>query len=250
MTAAISVIMPVYNAERYLEEAITSILNQSCHDFELLVINDGSTDSSAGIIKALNDSRIRYIENPQNLGIIASLNLGFSMVVSPYIARMDADDIALSTRLERQLSYMEGNREVDILGTWYSIIETGEVLRHPVDRRQCSVHLLLGPVVLHPSVMLRRASLEKHGLRFNPAALHAEDYLLWVDAVRCGLVIENIPEVLLRYRVHPEQVSRTKETEQRRTHERIAMEFAQHCFDHLARDHERIYTQHIKKLHC
>jgi glycosyltransferase involved in cell wall biosynthesis len=243
MSASVSVIMPVHNAEQYVADAISSILGQTLPDLELLIINDGSTDGSRSVISSFNDPRIRYYENPVNLGIIASLNLAFSLVSSPYIARMDADDIALPTRLERQLSYLETHREVDVLGSWVALIGNRGEIRHPIGADECAIHLLIGPSVVHPSLMLRRDSLEAHSLRFDPTALHAEDFQLCVDAVRNGLLIENLPEVLLHYRVHPGQVSSTYESEQMLVRNRIRLAYCDYCFDGLVRGQETTYQQ-------
>ncbi len=117
MNPKVTVLMPVYNAEKYLKTAIESILKQTFSDFELLIINDGSTDGSEEIIRSFNDKRIRLFNNEQNLGIIKTLNKGLNLAKGEYIIRMDADDISLPDRLELQVKYMEENPGIGISGT-------------------------------------------------------------------------------------------------------------------------------------
>ena len=120
----ISVLMPAYNAEKYIGEAIESILNQTYKDFEFIIINDGSIDRTEDIILSYDDPRIIYLKNKENSGIVASLNNGLKQAKGQYVARMDADDISLPTRFEKQLQYMESNQHIFVLGT--SLILFGE----------------------------------------------------------------------------------------------------------------------------
>src|SRR5215218_8009066 len=118
----VSVILPVYNGEAYLQEAVDSILAQTFTDFELLIINDGSTDDSERIIDSYKDSRVKHLKNEQNRGLIFSLNRGVEAAKGAYIARMDADDVALPERLEKQMQYLKQNKEVGILSCTVSFI--------------------------------------------------------------------------------------------------------------------------------
>ena len=125
----ITVLMPVYNGEKYLRPAIESILNQTFSDFEFLIINDGSTDNSESIILSYKDERIRYVKNENNLKLIKTLNKGIDLARGKYIARMDADDISLPTRLEREIEYMESHPECGLVSVFpYVMSESGKIL--------------------------------------------------------------------------------------------------------------------------
>ncbi|MFT5919102.1 MAG: glycosyltransferase involved in cell wall biosynthesis, partial [Granulosicoccus sp.] len=113
----VTVLLPVYNAEKFLEQAIRSVLDQTFTEFEFLIINDGSTDRSEEIIVSFNDSRIRYIKNETNLKLIKTLNKGIEFASGKYIARMDADDISLPTRFEQQVALLEKQPEIGVCGT-------------------------------------------------------------------------------------------------------------------------------------
>ena len=204
----ITVLMPVYNAEKYLRSAIDSILAQTYRDFELLIIDDGSTDGSRDIVAGYADSRIRRVENGQNRGLIATLNRGLDLARGEYIARMDADDVSLPERFERQVDFLEAHPEIGACGTWFEkVTERGSTtLRMPDSPGLIRLFLLFDNPFLHSSMMLRRRLLEEHGLRFDPAYPHSEDFDLWV---RCSALTElvNLPEVLVRYHDHPANIS-------------------------------------------
>ena len=202
--------MPVYNAEAYLKEAIGSVLSQTFTDIELLVIDDGSTDSSNAIIRSFNDPRIRIIENESNLGLISTLNIGLKAIDSKYIARTDADDVCMPKRLEQQVKFMENSPDVGACGTWFdSILDNGEIVpggRFLTDFQQIRLRHLYQIQIIHGTSVLRNEILKKHGLEFNPEFKHAEDYDLFN---RLGDVaqIANVPSVLYRIRHHGQRVS-------------------------------------------
>lgn len=208
MGISVSAVMPVYNGERYLREAIESILNQTCRDFEFIIINDASTDKSEEIIRSFNDPRIAYIRNDKNLGQAESLNKGIRSAKGLYVARMDQDDISLPERFSVQLAYMETNKEVAILGTWYQEIdEKNNAIRRPlflvspcIKIRLFFARLAGWASIAHPTVMIRRYLFDKVGY-YDPKYRICQDYDLWLRAVR-NYKIENIPNVLLNYRVH------------------------------------------------
>ena len=154
----ISVIMPVYNAETYVEEAIKSILNQTFEDFEFLIINDGSEDNSLSIINnyASKDNRIKIISREKK-GLVFSLNEGIKLAKGKYIARMDADDISVPERFKKQISYLERNSDVDICGTWIETFgRSMEVLKYPVQHDDIKVALLFAFGLAHPSIMAKK----------------------------------------------------------------------------------------------
>lgn len=223
MKPRVTVLMPVYNGEKFLREAIESILNQTFSDFELLVIDDGSKDASAGIIKSYTDRRIRIIQNPGNKGLIYTLNKGLELAEGEYVARMDSDDISLPRRLERQVRVMDENPDLGICGTWFDFINQDYKVRHPVESPYIKVHLLVNTAFGHPTVMLRNRILKEYQLFYDGKYKHSEDYEFFSrlsDKVECY----NVPEVLLRYRDHPEQVSQLFWREQGEVVDRIRIE--------------------------
>lgn len=223
MTApAITVLMPLYNAAPFLDEAVDSILAQSWADFELLVINDGSTDGSLEKISARTDPRIRVETLPRNQGVVAALNLGLQRARGAYIARMDADDIALPERLALQYSYMEQHPEVGALGTNFEFFggPASASWVHYFEATDLAIALLFENPICHPTVMLRRSTLSTHGLTYPDDAPHAEEYALWLRLAACSR-LANRPERLLRYRVHGNQISRLNSAEQCRSIDRL-----------------------------
>lgn len=203
----VSVLMPVYNGEAYLCEAIESILNQTFHNLEFIIINDGSTDGTAAILNDYRekDTRIRLYYQ-ENQGIIRALNRGLELALGTYIARMDADDISVPHRLSRQVAFMESNPRVGVCGTWVELIgSSSHRVKFSRDDATLRCKLLFHNTLAHPSVILRREVFEQSGLCYNPEYTHSEDYDLWVQAARVT-ELANIPEVLLHYRVHLCQV--------------------------------------------
>lgn len=199
----ISVIMPVYNGEKYLKEAIDSILNQTFTNFEFIIINDGSIDRTEEIILSYTDSRIIYIKNETNLQIVESLNKGISIAKGKYIARMDSDDISLPTRLEKQYLFMEAHKKIDVSGTWAKTFGKSDyVLRPLTDNCEIKAKLFFDSPFIHPSVMFKASSLSH--FRYTKHYNKAEDYGLWVE-MSSTATFGNLPEVLLMYRLHQNQ---------------------------------------------
>lgn len=217
---AVSVIMSVYNGARFLAPAIESVLGQTYRDFEFLIVDDGSTDGTATVLKdyAARDSRIRLVLR-ENRGLVASLNELVREARAPLLARMDADDLCLPTRLERQVSVMDARPEYGVIGTWtLDIDEFGE--RYPLkghDHPETHSGFLDAiekdrPLLCHPAVMMRRDVVLSVG-GYHAAFRHCEDYDLWLRL--CSVTkMGNLPERLLRYRHYPEQVSSRHVTEQ------------------------------------
>ncbi len=205
----VSIVLPVYNGENYLAQAIQSLLNQSFTDFELIVINDCSTDATEEVIRSFSDPRIVYAKNERNMHLIPTLNKGLSLAKGKYIARLDHDDIALPNRLIKQVEFLEAHPEVVVLGT---LIERFSDEGHsfqpkfPIEPEDLAVSLLFFNPISHPSAMFRSWPVKEHGLRYNPNIMNAEDYALWWDMLQFG-EIANHSEVLLRYREHPNQIT-------------------------------------------
>jgi glycosyltransferase involved in cell wall biosynthesis len=207
---AVSVVMPVFNAERFLQEAIESVLNQSFGDFELIAIDDGSTDRSPEILSryARRDSRLRMYRQSHR-ALPATLNFGCSLAEGSYIARMDADDIALPDRFARQAGFLEDHPRVAILGTQLERIrEDGthmDTTNVPLQHAQISAQMLEYCCLHHPTVMMRADALRSLG-GYREAFLAAEDHDLWLRAAE-RFELANLADVLLRYRIHTQATS-------------------------------------------
>ncbi len=146
----ISVVMPVYNSEKYLEEAINSILNQTFTDFEFIILNDGSTDKTEDIILSYSDSRILYIKNKTNLQIVKTLNKGIELASGKYIARMDSDDISSPERFEKLIEFMENNHEIDICSTWLETFgNRKKIWKNPLSHEEIKATLLFNSAKVH-----------------------------------------------------------------------------------------------------
>ncbi len=200
----VSVLMPVYNGEAYLAESISSILAQTYADFELIIINDGSTDSSSQVIQSFRDPRIRSYSQP-NQGLPATLNRAIGLARGIYLARQDQDDVSLPDRFEKQVDLLERNPEYGIVGTWSSIRvgtqDTEYGHSHPLDNETLKFNLLFSTYFVHSSVMLRKAVFEKVGLYSTEKSRQPEDFELWSRVVRDGrFKVANIPERLIVYR--------------------------------------------------
>lgn len=208
----ISVVMPVYNGEKYLSEAIDSILYQTYTDFEFIILNDGSTDNTEEIILSYDDPRIVYVKNEENLQIVETLNKGIALAKGKYIARMDADDISLPERFEKQLDILENHLSVQVIfsivelvnengvtiGSWKDDVDchTQESMYSFLPRKNC---------FSHPSVMIRK-DVAKNYLYIN--SKNSEDYNLWLRMMSDGIVFYKIVKPLVKYRVLDTSVTR------------------------------------------
>lgn len=213
----LTVLMTVYNGEKYLKEAIESILNQSVRDFQFLILDNASSDSSRDIISSYHDSRLRLIALPENIGQVAALNKGMDMIDTQYIARMDADDVSLPRRLERQIRFMEENPQVGVCGT--NIVMFRERKKYPKyypsAPEDIKSRLMSGCYLAHPSVIMRKEFFDRFHLQFDEKIGHSEDWELWQRASFC-FPLANIPEIHLLYRLHAGSVSAV--TEERKKH--------------------------------
>ena len=208
----ISVILPVYNGEKYLREAIESVLHQTYSDFEFLIIDDCSTDSTSQIIQQYKDKRILHIQNSQNFGVAFSLNRGIQAARGKYIARMDADDVSVNDRFQRQLEALEANQELDILGT--QVILMDETLSYPVGQTQYPVthseivwQFLFNNAIAHPTVMGKR---EVFLQKYDEKSVAVEDYELWTRLVG-DVIFGNLTQPLLLYRRHESTITHMQE---------------------------------------
>jgi glycosyltransferase involved in cell wall biosynthesis len=215
MNPKVSVLMPAFNAEEYIAEAIESILNQSYEDFEFLIVEDGSTDATAEIVERYRawDSRIKVFSNKENKGLVYSLNKGLRSSVGEYIARMDADDISVPHRLERQVNFMDSHLDVVVSSAWMKTIgkKVESTWESPVTHEKIMTKLFFHNCVYHPVSFIRKKVLDSLKLQYNQNFPKGQDYKLWVDLSEHGK-FANIPEILHRYRIHEGQKTRKKLT--------------------------------------
>lgn len=230
MKHLVSIVLPVYNAEEYLEECLNSILEQTYKEFELIVINDGSTDKSMEIINNRKDQRIKVIENDHNF--IDSLNLGMKAAKGEFIARMDADDIMLPNRLETQLNFMSTHPQIDICGSWAESFHAKKyIMKMPTDHKKIVSGLLLNNTLIHPTIMIRKSSVGKYSGYpdlYKQEYIYAEDYKLWTEMSAAGYQFANIPEVLLKYRLSEKQVTCMKRKEMLQVSLQIRLEYTEY----------------------
>lgn len=219
----VTVVMPVFNGDRYLHDAMKSILGQTLTDFEFLLIDDGSFDNSAAIISSFNDSRIRLVKNERNMGLPYTRNRGIELAAGSYIAFLDCDDIAEPTRLEKQVAFLEANPDFGLVGSWVRIIDangrtTGEVWRHDYKPEEIPAILLFHNCLVQSAVTLRRSAIPGGGYDRNFA--YSEDYELWGRMAE-GVRICNYPETLNRYRLSRDSTSRQHAADMLRYHQMV-----------------------------
>lgn len=201
----ISVCMPFYNVENYIGEAIESVLNQSFQDFELILINDGSTDNSALIAKKYNDHRISLINTTHDF--INSLNIGLDHAKGKYIARMDADDKMHPDRLLIQFNYLEHNPDITACGAGFRRFENCDNKYIPTILDSEAIEIAMTKLNCFTIGMFRTVFQKKHNIYYNKEFIYAEDYKLWVDIVLAGGKLSNLPQILYYYRTHCKQIS-------------------------------------------
>lgn len=214
MPPLVSILLPVYNGDQYLVGAVSSILSQADCDFEIVIINDGSTDTSANLIRQFKDHRIRCFDQ-ENRGLPATLNRAIALAQGTYLARQDQDDLSFPGRLGRQASFLDVNPDVGMIGTWAEIwVENDKTSRlhtHPTDDASLKFHLLFDNPFVHSSVMIRRSVFDEVGCYTeDPSRQPPEDYELWSRVAR-KFRVANLPEVLLAYREVGDSMSRLGE---------------------------------------
>lgn len=223
----VTVVMPVYKAEQYIGQAIDSILGQTYTDFELLLIDDVSPDHILDVMKGYTDPRIRFVRNEKNLGIAGTRNLGIELSRSEYIALMDDDDIAVPNRLEKEVDFLDGHPDMDVVGGHLRMIDKdGKDLQ-----RQWSVcnnpkyikaYLLLGNIIANGTVMFRKSLTDRYHIRYQDNFYGAEDYRFWVDCSLHGS-IANLDEVLLYWRTgHNNETGRVRSEKNKEREETIS----------------------------
>ena len=207
----LSVIMPVFNAENFLKQSIESILNQTFTNFEFIILNDKSTDKSLDVIKRYQklDSRIKLIDKEVNIGPANLRNEGFTIATGEFIALMDADDIAVETRFEKQISVIKNNPEIGVCGTWFTFFgkKKNKVVRHSEHQDAIKISFLQSCGIGNPTVMIRKNVLKE--FLFDHDFVPVEDYELWSRLIM-DTYFYNIQESLLNYRQHETNISNTK----------------------------------------
>lgn len=210
-TPKVSVLLTVYNGERYLAEALNSVLQQTFADFELIIIDDGSSDGTGTILATYTDPRVIVHHNESNYGLVSALNRALSLARGEYVARMDADDVMLPTRLAKQVAYLDRHLEIGVLGTCMTLITEDSqacgTFEVACDHEMIAWTLLFGSMLAHPTVMMRRALIEQvEG--YQPDAI-AEDIDLWARLVE-RTRFANLPDALLLYRQHLASLSQSR----------------------------------------
>lgn len=209
MKPQVTVLMSVYNGMPYLPKAINSILNQTYDQLELLVIEDGSTDGSLQYLQSINDVRLRLEINNENLGMAASLNRGLLLARGAYIARLDADDIALPNRIETQLHFMKNNKEVELCGSFAQVISANEdglfLWKQAIAPLEIRWKMLFKNPFIHSAVMFRKETVLRNSIKYKNLS-GTEDYQLWSEILKYGEGI-NLDQVLIQYRRHDKSMT-------------------------------------------
>lgn len=208
----VSVIMPCFNAEAFIVEAINSILNQSLLNLELIIINDGSTDGTEMLVQKFTDSRIRYLSFDVNRGNYVARNKGLDIVQGKYIAMADADDVSHPNRLQTQYDYLEANPSVAAIGSRMEIIDQGGksigVTNEPLEYDEIKIAFLRDNCLAQPTLMFRRNLLKK-GYRYDESFRYCGDYD-FVQRIIQSNHVANLESALVKYRIHPTQISSSK----------------------------------------
>ena len=207
MKPLVSVVLPVYNGQLFLKEAINSILTQSYTNLELIIIDDGSKDKSTLVVKSYSDKRLRFFKNRINRGLPRTLNRGLKLAKGKYIARMDQDDISMPERLVTQVNFLESHPQVGLVGSAIKFLDAdSDVKFYLTDFESIKCGLLFSTQFAHPTVMLRVSSFKKNNLWYDPFfEKGGEDYDLWVRSSK-HFPITNLDVVLLHYRLHSNQM--------------------------------------------
>ncbi len=210
----VTVLMPTYNVAPYVKEAIGSVLRQTFSDFELLVVDDASTDDTLAHVRAIEDPRIRIAAFDNNVGLAENLNRGLALITTEYVARMDGDDIAEPIWLEREVNILDNHPDIGICSGGFERFGTMKSLvRFPERHEDCMANMLFECSVIVPT--FRMSLYRDHGLRYSSEAFPAEDYRFWAECLRVTK-IHNVQETLFHYRMHPTQICTARREEQQK----------------------------------
>lgn len=232
----VSVLIPVYNAENFIQDTIESILSQTLLNFEILLLDDGSTDRSSEIIKSYKDIRVKYILCSHDF--INTLNYGLDVAEGKYIALLDHDDLMVPRRLKIQYDYMEANPDIVACGGFmYSFGLYSKRMEAPLHHLDIAKEMIIRSPMLNPTGFIRKNTLITNNLKYSRGYSFAADFKFWSDIVKVGKVI-NIPEVLTKYRTYPEQTSRIYRAESYEGSNRIQLEIVEYFLSLVKRDDE------------
>jgi len=212
----VSILMPAYNASNYIAEAIESVLCQSYKDYELIIIDDGSTDDTRNTIDSyLCDPRIICLQNERNEGLVSVRNRAIKKANGEYLAWLDSDDVSMPSRLQKQVRFLDENPKIGVCGTWVRTkgLSRDQYWRYPTSSNVVKCRLLFDDPIATSSCILRKSILDQSSLEFDSRYPPAEDYDLW-ERLSHITAISNIPEFLTLYRVHSQQISRLKVDQQ------------------------------------
>lgn len=248
-TPEISLIMSVYNGEEYLAETLESVLAQTFGPWELIVINDCSTDSTAEILAqyASRDERVKVYPNEVNLRLPTSLNRAIDLSSGKYVARMDADDICTPDRLEKQYKFMEENPDVALSSCRFMTLKNGVYSSggcgNRCDFEALRAMLLVTNPILHPGVIARREVIGK--FKYDPTHTCTEDLELWTRLAKAGVKMEILPEYLLIYRLHDKQITSTTLEKQHREVLKVQDTYLAHLLGEMSEDQKKFYISGI-----
>lgn len=239
----VSIVMPVYNQEKYVSKAIESILTQTFEDFEFLIIDDGSSDGTLEILRGYKDPRMRIVVNKANIGLTKSLNKGLGVALGKYIARQDGDDISLPKRLEKQFRFLEKHREYGLVGCCCHKIDsagnvTGSIMV-PTRHHDIAQALVKTNQFVHSSVMFRKECIEKLG-PYDETLIYSQDYELWLR-ISSFYKVANLKEVLHCWRYSETGISRVRFEEQEEYARLIRARFLQKREEGASSTGEREY---------
>jgi len=230
----ISVVIPVYNAASFLRETIDSVLCQTFRDFELILVDDGSTDRSVEIIRSYSDSRIRFV--PCGHDFIGTVNRGYSLAEGKYIAQLDHDDLMMPKRLQIQYDFMETNQGIAACGGWMHCFgKWTHVIRMPMEHEQIVLRMLLHGPILNPTGFVRRQFLREHQIRHQKEYSFYADYKFWLEVAKKGK-LANIPKILTLYRTSDEQATEKLLPELSKTFGAIKSEVMEYLFSRLTEE--------------
>lgn len=238
----ISIILPVFNGEKYIINCIDSIVQQQYQNFEIIIIDDGSTDNSINKIQSIEDKRITLISCKHNF--VRSLNVGLAVSRGEFIARMDIDDKMLPNRLKEQVFFLDNNQDVTLCSSYMLKMDTKKYI---ADGKSGYISnfpesLLLGNPIAHPTVMIRRQFLLQNNISYKEDYLYAEDYKLWTDIANMGGTAYILPIPLLEYRISESQVSYKYSQEQFKTACKIKREQLVNLLERVSENRDLINT--------
>ena len=244
----VSVLMSVFNGGKYLNESISSILNQTYSNFELIIINDGSIDDTEKIILTFQDSRIRYFKNDENKGLIFSLNRGLLESKGKYIARMDADDISCPNRLEIQTQFLDNNPEYILCGTFVEVLPGGLIKTPPVINYKIRFALLFGNVYYHSSIMFRASVFLDYNLYYEEEFLNCEDYRFWTRISKFGK-LSTLESIGIKYRIHSGQITNSNPENLYKSLDKIRVDYLESMNIFLPKKYLNTFQKFCNKEH-